>query len=163
IGPSWSYTKPSFACSRVWSNAAAPSRPISSCRVNSSSIPACATFPERTRRMPSSICTTAALLSAPRMVPPAFRIRPSSTTGRRSGGPRLELRVDLARDEPRMIRQLDDLDEPAPLERPAHDEAGLREPLAVRVVHLVAVPVPLVNRRLAVQLARPCALGNLDR
>ena len=50
---------------------------------------------------------------------------------RRARRPRLELRVELARDEPRMVGQLDDLDEPALLERPADDEPRLDEPLAV--------------------------------
>ena len=43
---------------------------------------------------------------------------------RRARRARLELRVELARDEPRVIRQLDDLDEPALLERAGDDEAG---------------------------------------
>ncbi len=49
--------------------------------VNTSSIPACGTFSASTRRTPSSIAVIAALLSQPRIVPPAFRAMPSSTTG----------------------------------------------------------------------------------
>ncbi len=45
---------------------------------------------------------------------------------RRPRRPRLELRVELARDEPGMVGQLDDLDEPALLERPADHEASSR-------------------------------------
>ena len=45
---------------------------------------------------------------------------------RRSRRPRLELRMELARDEPGMIGQLDDLDEPSLLERPRDDEPGRR-------------------------------------
>src|SRR5579862_6978695 len=71
--------------------------------------------------------------------------------------------MELARDEPRVSRQLDDLHEPALLERPAHDEARVDDPVAERVVHLVAVPVPFVDRRLALQLARARTLGELDR
>src|SRR5690348_11384363 len=37
-------------------------------------------------------------------------------------GPRLELRVKLRRDEPRMVGELDDLDQPPFLERAADDE-----------------------------------------
>ena len=52
------------------------------------------------------------------------------TKSRKSGAgprrPRLELRVELAGDEPRVIRQLDDLDQPALLERPGDDEARRR-------------------------------------
>src|SRR5689334_12780085 len=73
---------------------------------------------------------------------------------RRARGPRLELRMELARDEPRMVGQLHDLDEAALLERPGHDEPGVDEPLAEGVVHLVAVAVPLVDHRVAVELAR---------
>src|SRR5438034_3471452 len=69
------------ALSRVWSKAAAPSRPTSSFGVNTSSIPACGRFSLSTRRVASSITATADLLSAPRMVPAAFRTTPSSTTG----------------------------------------------------------------------------------
>ena len=69
---------------------------------------------------------------------------------RRPRRPRLELRVELAGDEPRVIGQLDDLDEPALLERARDDEAGVDELLAVVVVDLVAVPVALVDDRLAV-------------
>src|SRR5215203_4694853 len=44
-------------------------------------MPACGRFSARIRRAASSIVATAALLSAPRIVPPAFRPTPSSTTG----------------------------------------------------------------------------------
>ena len=44
-------------------------------------MPACGRFSARIRRAASSIAATAALLSAPRIVPPAFRTTPSSTTG----------------------------------------------------------------------------------
>ena len=49
-----------------------------------------------------------------------------------------------------MIRQLDDLDEPALLERPGDDEAGVDKLLAVEVVHLVAVAMALEDDRVAV-------------
>ena len=75
---------------------------------------------------------------------------------------RLELRVELARDEPGMVGQLDDLDEPPLLERAGDDEPVRDELFAVLVVHLVAVPVALVDRRLAVDLARARLLAELD-
>jgi hypothetical protein len=65
----------------VWAKAAAPSSPTSSFGVNNSSIPACGRFSASTRRVASSITATADLLSAPRIVPPALRTSPSSTTG----------------------------------------------------------------------------------
>src|SRR5581483_6183319 len=82
---------------------------------------------------------------------------------RRPRRARLELGVELAGDEPRVVRQLDDLDEPALLERPGDDEPVVDELLAVVVVHLVAVPVPLVDHRLPVGLVRARAVGDLDR
>ena len=44
-------------------------------------MPPCGRFSARTRRVASSITATADLLSAPRIVPAAFRITPSSRTG----------------------------------------------------------------------------------
>src|SRR5262245_16671705 len=71
--------------------------------------------------------------------------------------------MELARDEPWMPRQLDDLDKPTLLERPTHDKARVDDPVAERVVHLVAVAMTFVDRRLAVQLARTRSFGELDR
>ena len=71
--------------------------------------------------------------------------------------------MELARDEPRVIGQLDDLDEAALLERPGDDEPGGDQLVAVLVVHLVAVPVALVDDGLVVDVAGPRALGELDR
>src|SRR5262249_22073269 len=65
---------------------------------------------------------------------------------------RLELRVELAGDEPRMVGQLDDLHEPPLLERAAYDEARLHEPRPIVVVDLLSVPVPLVDDGLTVGL-----------
>ena len=62
-----------------------------------------------------------------------------------------------------MVGQLDDLDEPALLERAGDDEARLDELRAEVVVHLVAVAVALVDDRLAVGLARARPVGELDR
>ena len=82
---------------------------------------------------------------------------------RRPHRARLELRVELAGDEPRVVGQLDDLDEPALLVRARDDEARVDEPRPEVVVDLVAMPVALVDDRLAVRVARPRALGELDR
>src|SRR4051812_48604931 len=72
--------------------------------------------------------------------------------------------MELRRDEPRVVGELDDLDEPSLLERAADDEAARRELLTVRVVHLVPVPMPFGDERLAaVDLAGTAALRKLDR
>ena len=65
----------------MWSNAPAPRRPTSSFCVNSSSTPACGLRSETIRRAASTIATTADLLSAPRIVPAAFRTIPSVDDG----------------------------------------------------------------------------------
>src|SRR3954451_15562993 len=77
--------------------------------------------------------------------------------------PRLELGVELARDEPGVVGQLDDLDEPALLERPADDETRVDELIAEEVVHLVAVPMALEDHRFAVELAGARPVADLDR
>src|SRR5690348_2872485 len=83
---------------------------------------------------------------------------------RRPGRPRLELRVELRRDEPGVIGQLDDLDEPSLLERPADHEARGDELLPVGVVDLVAMAVALRNHGLApVDPAGLRPLGELHR
>src|SRR3954470_14353601 len=71
--------------------------------------------------------------------------------------------MELARDEPRMVRELDDLDEPPFLEGAGDDEPGLDQLLAEEVVHLVAVPVPLEDHRLAVGVARTRSIAGLHR
>src|SRR5690606_19614513 len=55
-----------------------------------------------------------------------------------------ELRVKLRSQEPRVIRQLDDLDEPVD-RHPGEDETRLLETLHIAVVELVAMPVTLVD------------------
>src|SRR4051812_31689703 len=83
---------------------------------------------------------------------------------RRPSRPRLELRVKLRCDEPRMVGELDDLDEAPLLERAADDEAAVEQLLAIGVVHLVAMPVTLGDHRLAaVHLAGVGAFSELDR
>src|SRR4029079_2175327 len=79
------------------------------------------------------------------------------------GAARLELGMELARDEPRVIGQLDDLDETALLERPRDDEPVLDELVAVLVVDLVTVAVPLVDHRLVVDVPRARSVRQLDR
>ena len=75
-------------------------------------------------------------------------------------GPALELGVELRGAEPRVVRQLDDLDQP-PVGRAAADhEPGRLDVVAQRGVDLVAVAVALVDDGLVVVgRARPGALG----
>src|SRR6185436_15931901 len=69
----------------------------------------------------------------------------------------------LARDEPRMVGELHDLDEASLLERPRDHEPALDEAWPVLVVHLIAMAVPLVDDRLAVRVPRASPLDELDR
>src|SRR5258706_6467891 len=73
--------------------------------------------------------------------------------------PRLELRVELAADEPRVIGQLDHLDERAVRRQPRATHPELGEDIAVRIGDLVAVAVSLAHFARAVHLghARPGA------
>src|SRR5204863_6496791 len=57
--------------------------------------------------------------------------------------PRLELGVELAGDEPGMVAELDHLDQRAVGRDAGEHEPALLEPLAIGVVHLVAVAVAL--------------------
>src|SRR5207249_10822812 len=82
---------------------------------------------------------------------------------RRACRARLELRMELARDEPRMVGQLDDLDETPLVDGARDDEPRLHEPRPEMVVDLVAVAVTLVEDRLAVRPARTRLLRDLDR
>src|SRR5712691_4271019 len=72
---------------------------------------------------------------------------------------RLELRVELAGEEPRVIRQLDDLDEVA-----VGGDAGKHQPLLLEqraevVVELVTVAMPLGDLLLRVELLRERAVA----
>src|SRR6266567_6645682 len=71
---------------------------------------------------------------------PEERVRPL--------GPAAQLRVELAGHEPRVVGQLDDLDEPAVRREAAQDEARLLQHLPVLVVELEAVAVALVDHLL---------------
>src|SRR5438128_12227213 len=71
--------------------------------------------------------------------------------------------MELAGDKPGMPGQLDDLHEAPLLEGARDDQASVDEALAEVVVDLVAVPVALVDYRLAVGLLRPRPGGELDR
>src|SRR5919109_933882 len=90
--------------------------------------------------------------------------RPDKLAEERRGPsrPRLELRVELARHEPGVVGQLDDLDEAPFLVRPGDDEPGLFQRGPEVVVHLVPMAVSLVHNRLAVRLARARAVRELD-
>src|SRR6478735_12096293 len=85
--------------------------------------------------------------------------------GMRPLGPSLELRVELARHEPRVVLQLDDLDEPPVGRLPGQQHARRLERLAIAVVDLEAVAVPLVDDLLAVDrggLRAGCQLGGVQ-
>src|SRR2546423_9334813 len=69
--------------------------------------------------------------------------------------PRLELGMELATDEPRMLRQLDHLDERAVGRQPGRPQAVLRQDIAVRVRHFVTVAMPLAHFRGIVRLGNP--------
>src|SRR5687767_10086919 len=68
----------------------------------------------------------------------------------RTRGSRLELGMELAADEPRMWRILDDLDELAIRAHSTQAEPVLHELLPVRVRHLIAMPMALADLRDAV-------------
>src|SRR5437868_10630810 len=72
----------------------------------------------------------------------------------RPRGARLELRMELAADEPGVIGQLDHLDERAVGREAGAAHAVFGEDVAVGVRHLVAVPVPLAH------FERPVGLGD---
>ena len=83
---------------------------------------------------------------------PRARLSAAATNSRKSGAGRvgrdLNSGWNCERDEPRMIGELDDLDEPPLLEGAADHEPCIDERLAVGVVDLVAVAVALGDHRL---------------
>src|SRR5581483_4968186 len=70
----------------------------------------------------------------------------------RARRPRLQLGVELAAEEPRMVRELDDLDELAVGREAAQAHAVLDEQLAILIRDLITVPVALAHLRRAVDL-----------
>src|SRR5207247_3697315 len=68
---------------------------------------------------------------------------------RRTRRPRLELWMELARHEPGVVGQLDDLDQPALLERARNDQPAVHERGTVMVVDVVTMPVTLVHDGIA--------------
>src|SRR5689334_17084155 len=75
----------------------------------------------------------------------------------------LELRMELHRHVPRMVRQLDDLDE-LPVERAAHHLQPLvRQRLLVEAVELVAMAMTLVDDVGAIQTVRERSRLQLTR
>src|SRR5256885_14690658 len=76
---------------------------------------------------------------------------------------RAELRMELARHEPWMPGQLDDLDQAAGRRHAAEHHARVSKHLAVLVVELEAVAVPLVHDLLAVSPVRKGARHELAR
>ena len=65
--------------------------------------------------------------------------------------------MELRREEPRMIVELDELDEPV-ARKPGQHEAGLGQLLRVAVVELVAMAMPLVDLTGAVDRVRESAV-----
>src|SRR5438046_502123 len=76
-------------------------------------------------------------------------------------GLRLELRVELAAEEPRMVLELDDLDE-FPIGRHAGEgEPGVPKRRQIFLIDLVPMAVPLGDRGLAIRTGREGAGGEL--
>src|SRR6266700_6806757 len=95
--------------------------------------------------------------SAPRPGVLARRAHESGEQGVWPGGAGLELGVDLAADEPGVIRKLDHLDQRAVRREPGAAHTVFDEHVAVRIRHFVAVPVPLAHLERAVDLRDPGA------
>ena len=83
--------------------------------------------------------------------PVAGRLHERGEQRVRAVGAALELGVGLGADEERVTRQLDELDQAVVGRGARADQPRLLEPAAVLVVHLVAVPVALVDDFLAVR------------
>ena len=66
----------------------------------------------------------------------------------------VELRMELARDEERMLGQLDDLDQLAVRREPGEGEIGFLKTFAVGVVKFVTVAMPLVDDESTIQACR---------
>src|SRR5207247_6288119 len=76
---------------------------------------------------------------------------------------RAELRVELARDEERMLGDLDDLDELLLRPHAGDPQAALLELAQVVVVHFVPVAMALLDDALPVEPGRGTALAEHDR
>ena len=108
---------------------------------------------DRRRRRPARRATpprAASTGSRPSRDRDATPRRTRRTAGAAAPGATLELGVELAGHEPRVVLELDDLDEPAVGRLAGQEHAGRLERLAVAVVHLEAVAMPLVDDLLAV-------------
>src|SRR6266542_3750247 len=77
--------------------------------------------------------------------------------------PGLELGMELPGDEPRVVGQLDDLDQLLLRPDAGDPETPLREPGQVIVVDLVTVPVALLDGSLTVGSGRRAALAQCHR
>ena len=75
----------------------------------------------------------------------------------------LEFGVELAGDEKGMVLQFNNLDQLAVRRRAAEYEARLLELFPERIVELVPMPVPLINKEGAVEMVRPGSHGELAR
>src|SRR5690242_8484306 len=99
--------------------------------------------------------------SVPRAPELARRADESREQRVRTRGPGLELRVELAADEPGVIGELDHLDQRAVGRESGAAHAVLREDVAVGVGDLVAVAVPLAHLERAVRLSDARARAEL--
>src|SRR5207253_4444281 len=79
----------------------------------------------------------------------------------RPARPGIELGMELGRQKPRMMLQLDDLDQTTVRRDSAQHEAVLDEPITIGIVQFVAVPMPFVHFELAIGFKGSRAL--LDR
>src|SRR6059058_1763660 len=68
--------------------------------------------------------------------------------------PGAEFRVELRCDEPGVVAQLDDLDQPVVGRGPTKDHARFPHRLSVGVVELETMPVELIDDRLRIRLGR---------
>src|SRR5438034_17062 len=95
-------------------------------------------------------------LGGPGMAAPVVEGRAHEPPEQRMGAhrPRLELGVELAADEPRMVRQLDDLHQGTVGREARAAHPVLAELVAIGVGHFVAVAVPLAHLAGAIGLRR---------
>src|SRR3989338_8379515 len=86
--------------------------------------------------------------------PAHHRLHKGEKEGVRTVGPALEFRMELRSEHERMVPDLDDFHELGLRPLPGEDEPLLFEFPAERVIELVAVPVPLGDRRVLPDLPR---------
>src|SRR4051794_231008 len=68
----------------------------------------------------------------------------------RTRGPRLQFRMELAADEPRMVRQFHNLDELPIRRKSTQPEPMLHEEVSISIRDFISMPMPLADLGLAV-------------